>query len=96
MRIRYYTETVIQIIKTYTETRIRCYINIIFRVLIDPYRVNKREYGLRVFIESLLNDIRESYSKNIHENFVLHSTVFCPNKGEYGKKDPYVRWFYVV
>ena len=58
--------------------------------------MNKREYGLHVFIESLYNDIRESYSKNIQENFVLYSPVFCPNTGEYGAKNPYLRWFYVV
>ena len=65
VRIQYYTETVIQIFKIYTKTRIRCYIGIIFRILADTYRMNKREYGLHVFIESLYNDIREGYSKNI-------------------------------
>ena len=49
VRIRYYTETVIQIFKTYTETRMRCYIGIISRILSDLYGVNKREYGLHVF-----------------------------------------------
>ena len=88
VRIRYYTETVIQIFKTYTETCIRCYSGIISRILADSYRVNKNEYGLRVFIESLYNDIRESYSKNIQKSFVLYSTVFCPNTGEYGAKKP--------
>ena len=79
VRIRYYTETVIQIFKTYTETRIRCYIGIIFCILADSYLMNKREYGLHEFIESSYNDIRESY-------FVLYSTIFCPNTGEYGVK----------
>ena len=72
VRIRYYTETVIQIFKTYSKTRIRFYIGIISRILADLYRVNKREYWLHVFIEPLYNDIRESYSKNIQENFVLY------------------------
>ena len=49
VRIRYYTETVVQIFKTYTETRMRCYIGIISRILSDLYGVNKREYGLHVF-----------------------------------------------
>ena len=86
VRIRYYTGTVIQIFKTYTETRIRCYIGVISRFLVDSYLVNKREYELYVFIESLYNDIRESYSKSIQGNFVFYSTVFCPNTGEYGAK----------
>ena len=72
MRIRYYAETVIQIFKTYSKTRIRFYIGIISRILADLYRVNKREYWLHVFIEPLYNDIRESYSKTIQENFVLY------------------------
>ena len=88
VRIRYYTGTVIQIFKTYTETRIRCYIGVISRFLVDSYLVNKREYELYVFIESLYNDIRESYSKSMHENCVLYSIVFCPNAGEYGAKGP--------
>ena len=83
-RIRYSTETVIQIFKSYSETRIHCYVGIISRILTDSYRMNKREYGL--FIESLYNDIPESYSKNIQENFVLYSPVFYPNTGEYGAK----------
>ena len=72
----------------YTETRILRYIGIISRILTDLYRLNKREYGLHVFIESLYNDIRENYLENIHKNFVLYSTVFCPNTGEYGAKKP--------
>ena len=88
VRIRYYTENVIQILKRYTVTRIRCYIGIISRILADSYRVNKGERGLHVFIESLYNDIRESYSKSMHENCVLYSIVFCPNAGEYGAKGP--------
>ena len=88
VRIRYYTGTVIQIFKTYTETCIRCYIGVISRILADSYLVNKREYGLHVFIESLYNDIRESYSKSIQENFVFYSTVFCPNTQEYVAKTP--------
>ena len=86
VRIRYYTETVIQIFKTYTETRIRCYIGIISRILTDSYRISKREYRLHLFIESLYNDTRESYLKNIQENFALHSPVYCPNTAEYGVK----------
>ena len=88
MRIQYYTETVIQIFKTYAEARIRCFVGIISRILTDSYQVNKKEYGQHVFIESLYNDIRENYSKNIQNNFVLYSTVFCPNTGEYGVKKP--------
>ena len=88
MRIRYYTDTTIQIFKTYTETHICCYIGIISRILTDSYRVNKREYGLRVFIESLYSDIWESYSINIQEIFFLYSIVFCSNTGEYGAKKP--------
>ena len=84
VRIRHYTETVIQIFKAYTETRIRCYIGIISRILTDSYRMDKREYGSHVFIGSLYNDIRGSYSKNIQENFVLYLPVCCPNTGEYG------------
>ena len=86
MRIRYYTDTTIQIFKTYTETHICCYIGITSRILTDSYRVNKREYELHVFIESLDNDIPENYSKNIQENFALYSTVFCPKTWEYGAK----------
>ena len=48
--------------------------------------MNKTENGLHVFIESLYNDMRENYSKNIQENFVLYSPVFSPNTGEYGAK----------
>ena len=88
VRIQYCTETVNQIFKIYIETRLRCYIGIISRILADSYRVNKREYGLHVFIESLYNDIRESYSRNIQEIFVLYSTVSCPNTGEYGANKP--------
>ena len=64
------------------------YIGIISRILTDSYRVNKREYGLRVFIESLYSDIWESYSINIQEIFFLYSIVFCSNTGEYGAKKP--------
>ena len=85
VKIRYYKETVIQIVKTY-RTSIRCSIGIISRILADSYQMNKTEYGLHVFIESLYNDMRENYSKNIQENFVLYSPVFCPNTGEYGAK----------
>ena len=52
--------------------------------------MNKKEYGLYVFIESLDNDIRESYSKNIQEHFVLHLPVFCPNTEEYGAKKTHI------
>ena len=44
------------------------------------------EYRLHVFIESLRNNIRESYPKNIKENFVLHSPIFIWNTGEYVEK----------
>ena len=88
MKIRYYTENVIQIFKIYTKSRIRCYIGIISRILADTYRVNKREYGLHVFTEFLYNYIRENYSKYIQEIFILYSTVFCLNAGEYGAKKP--------
>ena len=50
--------------------------------------MNKREYGLHVFMESLYNDIRESYLKNIKGNCVPYLNVFCPNTGEYGPKKP--------
>ena len=90
VRIRYHTETVIQIFKTYTETCIRCYIGIISRILAVSYRVNKSENGLHVFIESLYNYLRERYSKNVQENFFLYSNVFCPNKGENGSKIPLI------
>ena len=71
---------------------------IMFRILTDSYRVNKREYGLHVFMESLHNDIQESYSKNIQKNFVLYSTVFCPNTEEYVAKktrihDGFMYWY---
>ena len=46
-----------------------------------------------VFIESLYSDICLS-SKNIQDNFVLYSPVFCKNTGEYGAKNS--RRFYVV
>ena len=72
----------------HTETGIRRYIGIISHILTDLYRLNKRKYGLHVFIESLYNDIRENYLENIHKNFVLYSTVFCSNTGEYGAKKP--------
>ena len=86
--IPYYTETIIQI---FNRTRIRCYIGIIPRILADSYRVNKREYGLHVFM-----DIRENYLKNTQKIFFLYSTILS----EYGrircKKAPYSRWFYAV
>ena len=66
--IRCYTETVIQIYKIYTVTRIRCCIGIISRILTDSQRMNKRYHGLHVFIESIYNNIRESYSKNLRKN----------------------------
>ena len=86
VRIRYYREAVIQIFKTSTETRIRCYIGIFSCILTDSYKMNKREYRLHVFIEYLYNNILGSDSKNIQENFVLYSPLFCPNTGEYGAK----------
>ena len=45
VRIRYYTETIIQIFKRYTKTRVRSYIGIISRILVDSYYVNKRNTG---------------------------------------------------
>ena len=83
---RYYTETVIQIFKTYTVTLIRCYIGIVPRILTNSSRMDKRVYGLHVIIEVLYNDIRERCSKNIEQNFFMYSPVFCPNTGEYGAK----------
>ena len=65
-----------------------CYIGIISRILTDSYRVNKSEYRLHVFIESLCNDTRQNYSKKIQSNFALYSTLFCPNKGQHGVKTP--------
>ena len=94
--MRCYAEIVIQIFKTYTVARLRCYICIISHILTDSYRMYKGEYGLHAFIESLCNDILESYSKNIRENYVPYSPVFCPNTGEFSAKNPYSRWFYVV
>ena len=58
--------------------------------------MNKREYGLHIFIESFYSDVQQSYSKNIQEHFVQYSAVFCPNAGKCGAKNPYSRWFYVV
>ena len=63
VRIRYYTETVIQMFKMYTETRIRPYIGIVSRIYTDSNRANKREYGLHVFMESLYNDIESVIQK---------------------------------
>ena len=65
---------------------IRCYIRIISCILTGSYQINKMEYRLHVFIESLCNNIQESYPKNIKENFVLHSPIFIWNTGEYGEK----------
>ena len=48
--------------------------------------MNKREYGLYVFIEPLYNDVGEIYLKNIQENFVLYSPLFCLNTEEYGRE----------
>ena len=96
MRIRYYTETVIQIFKTYTENRICFYIGIISRILTDSYRVNKREYGLRVFIESLYSDIWKSYSINIQEFFFCIQPYSARIRQNTVQKNPYSWWFYVV
>ena len=87
VKIWCYTETVIRIFKLYTVIRIRCYIGIIPCILTDSYWTNKRKYRLHEFMESLYNDIRESYSKNMREKYVLCSPVFCPNTGEYGAKN---------
>ena len=73
---------IILIVKTYTQVCIRCYIGIISRILAGLYRMNKREYGLHVFIESLYSDIGENYSKDKQGKFVLYSPVFCPNTVE--------------
>ena len=83
--IRYYTEIVIQIFRTYTETCICCYIGIISGILTDSYRVNKREYGLHVFKESLYNDVRESYSKTIQD-------AKCIRIGHYHDDFKSVKW----
>ena len=48
--------------------------------------MNKRKYELHAFMESLYNDIRERYLKNIQGSYVLYSPAFCPNTGEYGAK----------
>ena len=74
MRIRHYTATVIQIFKIYTVTRIRCYIGIISHTATDSYRMNKTDYGLRLFIESSYNDIRVSYRniQKIYRNIMFH------------------------
>ena len=96
VRIRYYTETTIQIFKTYTETRIRCYIGIMSRILTDSYRVNKREYGFNVFTESLYNE----YGKIIQK--IYRKILFCIElysvlvRGNAVQKNPYSQWFCVV
>ena len=61
--IRCYTETIIQIFKTYTVTRIHCYIGIISRILTDSYRMNKSKYGLHVLTEPLYDNKRDSSGK---------------------------------
>ena len=43
VRIQYYIETIIQIFKIHTETRVRCYIGLISCILAGTYRMNKRE-----------------------------------------------------
>ena len=48
----------------------------------------KGNTGYNVFIESLYNDIQEIYFKNIQENYVLYSPIFCHNTGEYNVKKP--------
>ena len=63
VRIQYYTETVIQIFKTYIVTRTRCYIGIISRILSDSYRMNKSKYGLHVLTEPLYDNKRGSSGK---------------------------------
>ena len=99
--ILYYTETVIKIFKTYTEMRIRCYIGIISRFLADSYDMNKREYGLHVFIESFFSFFIQWYTGKLLEKYKgkLRS-VFNRILSKYGrirsKKKPYSRWFYVV
>ena len=75
-------------IQNITVTRIHCYIGIICRILTDSYRMNKREYGLHVFIESIYSDIQESYSKNILGNFAQYSPIFHPNTEVYRAKKP--------
>ena len=84
VRIRYYTETVIQIFKTYTKTRIRCYIGIISRILTDSYQVNKRKYRLHVFMESLYNEYGKLFKKYIEKFCSAFSRIWT----EYGAKKP--------
>ena len=57
--------------ETYTVTRIHCYMGIISRILTDSNRMNKREYRLYVFIESLYNDMRKVMQK------IYRKTLFC-------------------
>ena len=96
VRTQYYTETVIQMFKMYTETRIRPYIGIVSRIYTDSNRANKREYGLHVFMESLYNDI-ESVIQKIYQKilFCIHSCSIGVREFS-RKKTPYSRWFYVV
>ena len=72
------------------------YIGIISRILTDSYRVNKREYGLRVFIESLYSDIWESYSINVQEIFFCIQPYSARIREDTVQKNPYSWWFYVV
>ena len=80
--LRYYTETVIQIFKRYTKTHMRCYIGIISCIQTDSHRMNKREYGLHVFIGPYTMIHKKVIQKGVQQYFVLYSPVFCPNTGE--------------
>ena len=97
VRIRYYREAVIQIFKTSTETRIRCYIGIFSCILTDSYKMNKREYRLHVFIEYLYNNILGKLFKKYTRKLCF---VLTPILSKYGrircKTNPYSRWFCVV
>ena len=96
MRIRYYTETVIQIFKTYTESCIRCCIRIISRILTDSYRGNKREYGLHVFIESLYNEYGKIIQKIYRKIFFCIQPYSVRIRENTVKKNPYSRWFHAA
>ena len=83
VRIRYYTETVIQIFKTYTETRIRCYIGIISRILADSYRVKKGN------TRQLFKKYTEKFCSVSNRILSEYGRIRC-------EKTPCSRWFCVV
>ena len=64
------------------ETCIRCFIGIISRILADSYPVNKRKYGLHVFIEPLYNKCRKVTQKLYRKILFciqLYSVRICKN-----------------